>query len=236
MSTFWEKYWFLIPAFILFFISLFAIIRSTSRYQELSQRKYSKVIIFFFYLTIGQLIIGIGEEFLDPYNKIKGKKSPTNISALIYVIVEYQIYAYLLLTFIKWIKINRYLKLFRLFMLLLAPILWFGNLNMAQFMSYYTLAEAVTILPGCLFYFYEILSGPPILKLNKEPPFWIVTGIVFLFVCLIPAYIGIAITEDFWPIAVMDYIGYIIISILFLKGITCKTLQVAWSILLLPLQ
>lgn len=227
MRDIWEKYWLFIPFLSLFFVTLVAIIKSISLFRNSTEKKYFKLILFFFVITFLQMLIGAADIFfIDPVDKVKGKNSVSNISVFIYAFIEYQIYVYLLIIFIKSSKIKGYLKNFRVLMFLLAFILWFSSLSYIQVMSYYTLAEALTIFPACLFFFYEILSGPPILQLNKEPSFWIVTGIIFLFVCLVPTYIGIAILNDFHSIDIMDYIGYILITILFLKGITCKTAQV----------
>jgi hypothetical protein len=223
-----EKYWYVIPSTLLSFICIFAIVKSLPQIKRFPQKKYFKIIFAFFLLTLFQLIIGLIDQlFIDNSNKISGRKSLTSISVLIYIICEYQIYVYLLLIFINSQTIKTYLKISRYFIFILAIILWFSIISIELLTSCYTIAEGILLLPACFYFFYEILTGPPVLKLNEEPSFWIVTGITFLFVCLIPAYIGIAIIQNFKPIGVMDYIGYCLLTILLLKGITCKTVQVA---------
>ena len=227
MTHAWEKYWYVIPSIILSLICIFAIVKSLPQIKRYPQKKYFKIIFIFFLFTLIQLIISLIEPIIDVSNKFTGRKSPTNISMVVYIICEYQIYVYLLLIFIKSQPVKTYLEISRYFILFLAIILWFSKIGMELLASYYTLAEGILLLPACFYFLYEILTGPPVFKLSEEPSFWIVTGIIFLFVCLIPAYIGIAIIQNFEPIGVMDYIGYYFITILFLKGITCKTVQVA---------
>jgi len=228
MNYVWEKYWYVIPATLLSLICIFAILKSLPQIKRFPQKKYFKIILVYFLLTLFQIIIGLIDQlFIDNSDKISGRKSTTNIAMVVYIICEYQIYVHLLLTFIKSQPIKTYLEISRYFILLLAIILWFSKIGMELLASYYTLAEGILLLPACFYFLYEILTGPPVFKLSEEPSFWIVTGIIFLFVCLIPAYIGIAIIQNFEPIGVMDYIGYYFITILFLKGITCKTVQVA---------
>jgi len=228
MNHAWEKYWYLIPLTLLSLICVFAIVKSLPQIKRFPEKKYFKVIFIFFLLTFFQLMTFLIEEFIiDKSNKFSGRKSPTGISILVYIICEYQIYVYLLLIFIKSRPIKTYLEISRYFIFFLAIILWFSKISMELLASSYTLAEGMLLLPACFYFFYEILTGPPVLKISEEPSFWIVTGITFLFVCLIPAYIGIAIIQNFKPIEVMDFIGYCLLTILFLKGITCKTVRVA---------
>ena len=227
MNYFWQRYWYFVPIVILSLICCFAILRSLAfilRFPE----KYSRVIFLFYVVTLLQIFVSMSESFLyDKDNELRGKSSPTNISAFIYAVFEYQVYAYLLLNFLKSPNAKKYLRITRIIVFVLAIILWLSNLTFVQSVSYFTLTEGILILPACFKFFYEILTGPPLLKLNREPSFWIVTGIVFLFVCLIPTYIGIAIIQETTPIAIIDYLGYGILIVLFLKGITCKTVQTA---------
>ena len=228
MNHAWEKYWYVIPATLLSLICIFAIVKSLQQIKRFPQKKYFKIIFVFFLLTLFQIIIGLIDQFfIDTSNKISGRKSPTNISMVVYIICEYQIYVYLLLIFVKSPPVKTYLEISRYFIFFLAIILWFSKISMSLVASYYTLAEGILLLPACFYFFYEILTGPPVLKLSEESSFWIVTAITFLFICLIPAYIGIAIIQKFKPIGIMDYLGYCLLTILFLKGITCKTVQVA---------
>ena len=184
------------------------------------------VITGFFILTFMQMFISYLEEFvIDPNNKLSGRNSPSNIFLVIYMILEYSMYTYLLLLFINSELIKKYLKISMIIFLLIVNIFWFSQLSFVRTFSMISLTQSVFLLLPAFYYFYEILNAPPVLELSQEPSFWIVTGIVFLQICLIPIYIGLVTINKIIPIQSLDYLGYIILIILFLKGISCKTVK-----------
>jgi hypothetical protein len=226
MNELWEKYWVAISSTILSLIVLFAIIKSSRLIRRFPERKYIKVILLFFTITFIQLFIGpLLEYLIDPSNKLQGRDNITNITGCIYLLFEYLIYIYLLHKFIKSKHIRIYLKTTLAIIYPLGGILWFSQINIVQAISMFTITEALLLLFPCFYFFYEILTQPPILQLNKEPAFWIITGIIFLFICLIPVYFGLLIMGSIQPIQTIDYIGYSIIIALFLKGASCKPIQ-----------
>lgn len=226
MLTFWEKHWSLISSIPLYIINLFAIMKSYPLIQRFPKRKYIKAIVVFFIITLVQSLVTTLEQYiLDTENKLIERISPSFIFGFIYMYIEYYIYSYLLSKFIKSKLIKKTLKLSLVFMFSLGVILWFTNLNMIKVISIFSVTESMFLLLCSFYYFYEILYGPPLLQLNKEPSFWIVTGIVFLFICLLPVYLGLGILNKIDSIQTIDYIGYILIILLFLKGISCKPSQ-----------
>jgi len=226
MSNFWERYWFTISSISLSLLILFAITKYFLLIRRYPERKYTKVILLFFILTFTQLLIGILQDYLSDHdNKLKGRDNITNIAGYIYLFLEYAIYIYLLHKFIKSPSIKIYLKISPAIILPLGIFLWFSQINLIHAISIFTITEALLLLFPCFYFFYEILNHPPVLQLSKEPSFWIITGITFLFICLIPVYLGLIIIGVIQPIQTIDYIGYMIIIVLFLKGTSCRPVQ-----------
>ena len=226
MLTFWEKHWSLISFILLSLINLFAIMKSYPLIQRFPKRKYIKAIVVFFIITLAQCLVSTLEKYIiDPDNKLIERTSPSYIFGFIYMYIEYYIYSYLLSKFIKSMLIKKILRVSLVFMFTLGVFLWLTNLTMIKVVSIFSVAESILLLLSSFYYFYEILYGPPLLQLNKEPSFWIVTGIIFLFICLLPVYLGLGILNRIDSIQTIDYIGYILIILLFLKGISCKASQ-----------
>ena len=226
MDELWEKYWVAISSIILSLIVLFAITKSFLLVRRFPERKYIKVILLFFTLTFMQLFMGpLLDYLIDPSKELQGRDNITNIIGCIYLLFEYIIYVYLVHRFIKSKHIKVYLKITMAIIYPLGGILWFSQINIVQAISIFTITEALLLLFPCFYFFYEILTQPPILQLSKEPAFWIITGIIFLFICLIPVYFGLLIMGSIQPIQTIDYIGYTIIIVLFLKGASCKPIQ-----------
>ena len=226
MLTFWEKHWSLISSSLLYLINLYAVMKSYPLIQRFPKRTYIKPIVVYFVLTLAQSLVTTFEKYImDPENKLTERISPSYVSGFIYINIEYYICSYLLSKFIKSKLIKKILRLSLIFMLSLAVFLWFTNLNMIKVISIFSTAESILLLLPSFYYFYEILYDPPVLQLNKEPSFWIVTGIIFLFICLLPVYLGLGILNRIDSIQTIDYIGYALIILLFLKGISCKATQ-----------
>jgi hypothetical protein len=190
------------------------------------ERKYIRIIFLFFMITFFQLVIALLSDFLiDPQRKLNGRNKYINIAGYIYLVLEYLIYIYLLQKFIKSQLVKIYLRISLAIILPLWGFLWVSDMNVVRAISIFTLIESLIILGSCFYFFYELLKYPPLFQLNKEPAFWIVTGITFLFICLIPVYLGLLILGTIESVQAIDYIGYMIIIVLFLKGILCNPAQ-----------
>ena len=226
MQDFLSKYWQEIGTMALLCVDLIAIVKSLTLIRKSTVTKYLVVITGFFILTFLQMFIShLDRLVIDPNNQFNGRNSFSNIFLLIYMIFEYSIYTYLLLLFINSELIKKYMKICMIIFLLIVNISWFSQLPFVKMFSIISLTESVFLLIPAFYYFYEILKGPPVLELSQEPSFWIVTGIVFLQICLIPIYVGLLTINKIVPIQSLDYLGYILIILLFLKGITCRTVK-----------
>ena len=55
-----------------------------------------------------------------------------------------------------------------------------------SFVDPFEVLECIILIIPCLVYFWEIFSKPKVMDLRREPSFWMVAGILFYFVLLIP--------------------------------------------------
>jgi hypothetical protein len=93
-----------------------------------------------------------------------------------------------------------------------------------------SIVSAFVIIGHCLVYFYELFLHEPTKKLTNEPSFWIATGILLYFVCLIPNLLVLQFvaSEDYLKYAGLAYINFFAASTLyvfFIKALLCKTSQ-----------
>jgi hypothetical protein len=146
------------------------------------------------------------------------KTHPSNISAYIFTIIEYCIFAILLSRFIKLPVIRKYLIFSCFPFILIGIITWYSIPSFVKDISTITSIEGVSLIPVCLYYFYELLNSPPFLKLTEEPPFWITTGILFLFICITPFYLVVDYFIKKPEMQFLDYLGYYLIILLLTKA------------------
>lgn len=84
--------------------------------------------------------------------------------------------------FISWYLMNEKLKkiYFLIVFLIIIAIVYF--LISYEIRRYNTVAFGTSsfgLIICCLFYFYQIFINPPTLKIEREPSFWIISGVFF---------------------------------------------------------
>jgi hypothetical protein len=194
-------------------ISLFIIWPSLKKKGALSLRIIQTYIL----LIIIQILIGYYEMFSAEQMPI-GKNSIMNVSAYCFIICEFLIFTILLRIALNSILIKDLLLLSSLLFPLFSLLIWFRTGSIFSAFSQISTLESAIIIPSCLYYFYELLKIPPIINLSREPYFWIVTGILFLSICITPFYLAINFIKPTPEMQIVDHIAYILIVSLFTKA------------------
>ena len=178
------------------------------------------IVLYIFLITV-QLLIGLYYHFVAP--EIQGKQSPTNISAYIFVVLEYSIFALLLSKFIHSTAAEKYLPLSCILFGVVAILVWQSNSSFYKAFSVETAIESISLIPFCLYYFFELLNNPPLLKLTSEPAFWITTGILFLFICITPYYLVFDYFKKINEMQMIDFFGYDLVVLFLAKASFTKS-------------
>jgi hypothetical protein len=200
----------------LFFLGLIVLLFITKKTFRRKNSTYLKLIPLYIFLIIVQL--AIADYYLFFKENSTRKANPTNISAYAFIILEYLIFAILLAKFIKLTILKKYLIFSCIPFTVTAIILWFSISSMSKTISIITTIESVSIIPFCLYYFFELLNDPPFLKLTAEPSFWITTGILFLFICITPYYFALNYFKNIPEMQIIDYFGYDLIVLFLAKA------------------
>ena len=178
------------------------------------------IVLYTFLITV-QLLIGLYYQFVAP--EIQGKQSPTNISAYIFVVLEYSIFALLLSKFIHSTAVEKYLPFSCILFGVAAILVWRFNSSFYKAFSVETAIESISLIPFCLYYFFELLNNPPLLKLTSEPAFWITTGILFLFICITPYYLVFDYFKNINEMQMIDFFGYDLVVLFLAKASFTKS-------------
>jgi hypothetical protein len=178
------------------------------------------IVLYIFLITV-QLIIGLCYHFAGL--EMQGKQSPTNISAYIFVVLEYSIFALLLSKFIHSIAVEKYLSLSCILFGVVAILVWHSNSSFYKAVSVETAIESISLIPFCFYYFFELLNNPPLLKLTNEPGFWITTGILFLFICITPYYWVFDYFKNMNEMQMIDFFGYDLVVLFLAKASFTKS-------------
>jgi len=86
--------------------------------------------------------------------------------------------------------------------------------------------ESYLIILPVLFYYYELLHHPPLQNIMSDPRFWSLTGMLFLFILIMPLFFqnGIPLVAD-KPVRrlhTLNCIGYIILFLFFINALRCQ--------------
>jgi len=200
---------FLLSAFILILILKEIIIKKKNRFHLWA------IVLYIFLITV-QVFIGIYFDFAWPDSA--EKTHPTNLSAYIFVILEYSIFSLLLSKFIRSVAAKKYLPLSCILFSISAVLIWYYNTSFTRAFSIETTIETISLIPFCLYYFFELLNNPPLAKLSDEPAFWITTGILFLFICITPYYLVFDYFKNIHEMQMIDFFGYDLVVLFLAKA------------------
>ena len=225
MNDFWDKLNnpLEISGAILFIIGLICftlILRQIFRFHTTYQ---IKLIAFYIFLVLIQLSF----HFYDTLKvgKFKDRHHNSNIAGFIFIIFEYVILAYLIKGYIRSKVVKKFLFISSIIFVMATIFNWYFINNFSKLYSITSIIEAIPLILACLYFFYEILKRPPTLRLDKESFFWIITGILFLFICILPFYLAYEYFIKMPEIQIIDFVGYAMIMILFTKASFCKEKQ-----------
>jgi hypothetical protein len=207
-------------ALFLFFLGLIVLFFITKKNWGKKTAAYLKLIPLYIFLIILQL--AIGEYYFANATKLKGKENPIGISAYIFTIFEYSIFAILLSRLIRLTLIKKYLVFSCIIFTIIAVIIWYSIPSFYKAISIATTIESLSIIPFCFYYFFQLLNNPPFLKLTEEPSFWITTGILFLFICITPYYLAVDYFKKIPEMQAIDYFGYDLIVLFLAKASLIK--------------
>jgi hypothetical protein len=214
----------LIETHAIFLFLLSTVILLLTLKKIIQKKKYEfylwAIVLYIFLITM-QLLIGLYYHFIG--TEVKGKQSPTNISAYLFVVLEYSIFALLLSKFVRSIAVEKYLPLSCILFGVVAIVVWYSNSSFYKAFSVETAIESISLIPFCLYYFFELLNNPPLLKLTNEPAFWITTGILFLFICITPYYLVFHYFKKINEMQMIDFFGYDLVVLFLAKASFTKS-------------
>jgi hypothetical protein len=226
MEQFWKNILTLdrISSVTLIVIGLIGIIICSRSMVRNKRPRYLWVIPLYFLLITSQLLMGI---YCDLFGSksIDVKRHPAHIFLTIYLVLEYTIIAFLLSKFIKSKKINLYLISTTVFYSLFLLYCWYTIISWPEFLSMVSTVGSILLIFPSLYFFYELMRDLPSLRLSSEPSFWIVTGILFLFLWITPIYLALK-TISTVDLKVIDHLAYATLIVLFTKATMCNPQEI----------
>jgi hypothetical protein len=143
-----------------------------------------------------------------------------NNSINVFMLLEFLIFTFFILTSL----FNKYTRLILKIVIALFVAstfrIWISTEAFDEQPAFLTLLESYLIIIGCLLYYLEILYLPLKTSLIKSYNFWAITGMLLLFIFLIPLFlprrnIYLSSPKLYNTVYPITFIGYIILFIFF---------------------
>jgi hypothetical protein len=182
--------------------------------------------IYFVAVLLQALIIFWGIYFPFP----KGLEAADSISANFFTVLEFLIFNLVFYRFIYSAILRNVIVLASIFFPVGCIYYWITNNTISSFPYHLSVVEAFYFVGICLTYFYELFQTAPTKELTKEPSFWIATGVLVYFVCMIPNFLMLEyVYQKDWynyeSLAWMNFIASGVLYLFIVKALLCKNKQ-----------
>jgi len=150
-------------------------------------------------------------------------------------IAEFFVFMYFLYCSIKSVqkkKLTMWLAIVGLTIavaIILKEVFWDGAVKYRSLTNIYILESSSMLIP-CFFYYHELFSASPKLKLRQDANFWTITGLTIYLICTLPITFVLAyLSEIDYPLYIQVYsiihIFYIFLFTLIIKSYLCKPIN-----------
>ena len=155
------------------------------------------------------------------------------ISANVFTLFEFILFSYFFHLVIKLPIVKKIIQINLFGFSAICIIYWLMPNNITKFPYQISTVECFLMVAYCLVYFYELFNNFSQQSLIPKPPsFWIVTGMLVYFVCIIPMFLILGIVPDGISAYYdnLHYINFLSCSIFYIsmiKAFLWKTMRTA---------
>jgi hypothetical protein len=150
-----------------------------------------------------------------------------NYSIFLYVIAELIVFYNLVLQLV-----NNFILRKSMYLILMGFIIFsiyaVATLDFATYipLSFYMIDSICLIIPST-FYFYEVFTTTPLLKLSNQPSFWVIIGFSFMAICTLPfclleGYLLKNMSNIYNQLCTLNYAFYCLLFLFISKAFLCK--------------
>ena len=195
-------------------------------FSILYYRRHKDLRIFTFYIALSLLA-----DLITVYAIIVSPRSDTTLPVVISAVVTYVFmlaevitYHLFVLHYIDSLPWRRIIRVNGLaFFIALACLATHTAGYMHNHSNYFAVLESAFLVPPCLIYFYRLFQTVSLQPLREQPPFWIITGVLFLKASSIPLMLTRGFLGRFAMIALaLNCMLYSLSFILMIRAYLCK--------------
>jgi len=152
-----------------------------------------------------------------------------NSTVSIFLSLEFAIIYHFFFQIILSEKLKKGLRILCLGFLIYLLYMWIFTNSFFERPEKIYVVQSLFILIPCFFYFAQLFTIPPTIRLIESPIFWITTGCLFFFSCTAPVFYVYTILNLLGEFDILYWIILIAYSIFFIciaKAFLCKPIQI----------
>ncbi len=216
---FFSAFYFTVP--VLLVLNLFFIAVSLMNLERIRELRILLVYaLFSFFRHLLSIYFNVFEEYTG--TAVERAGNPVHLFMLVEFVLFYRFIGISLRSNIAKVCLNILMPAFVL--VVLGP--WLFGVSVIKTVTNLSVAESYLIIFPILFYYYELFRHPPAKNIMLSPPFWGLTGMLFLFILIMPLSFqsGIILVTDepLRYLHTLNFIGYIVLFLFFINALRCQ--------------
>ncbi len=220
MLRYFSTYYYIVP--VQFILNLLFVIACSLNYNRIGN---FKILLIYGLTALTQSIFAtyIGVYMVSGQEKIKLIQNSINI----FMLIEFILFNLFLIKSTSISSLRKILIGTSILFILVVLRYWFYTNAFNKSPFFLSVIESYLIIIGCLLYYYSNFTSADNIKIKDNPPFWIVTGMLFLFGCLLPVFLQwnntyLQSLDIYNAVYLINFVGYIILFTFFILGLKCQ--------------
>lgn len=146
-----------------------------------NKERHIRVLVFF-------LLVELFVELLGSYYKVHHKSN--TLLFTLYSVVEFSFYLYFFNTILSNPRFKQIIRIFRIVIPVICLLDIFLVQGYSKFNTYSFIFSSIVVDICAVAYFFQLFKNAAKLNLLKLPEFWIVSGVLFFYICSL-SFLGI---------------------------------------------
>lgn len=219
MLQYFSTFYFTVP--VQMALNIFFIIACLMNYGKI---RGMRILLLYSVIALVQCLMGVYVNVLLKYSEEREMLLEGSVN--IFMIIEFGVFYIFLIKSISSKFFKKILKSVLVIFPIITCYFWISTNSFKETPSNFTVAESYLIIIPCLYYYYELFNVPPVTDILNSPNFWIITGMLLLFIILIPLFLQSnnlhLNTPNLSRIYTITFIGYITLFSFFINALKCQ--------------
>lgn len=203
---------------VLMVLNLFFIVFALINLGRIGQLK---VLLLYALVSFFRYLVDIYFNVFEEHSETAARQAARSLR--LFMLIEFVLFYRFIAISLRSATAKKCLRILLLVFVLTALGCWLAGGQITSALMNLSMAQSYFIIFPILYYYYELLHHPPAKNIMKAPRFWVLTGMLFLFILIMPlAFQSGALLVTDKPVRylyTLNFIGYIILFLFFINAL-----------------